>query len=71
MDKYSITKKNYYKYQFRVIGIVFQMYKQFTTCPLFNLLLMIYMYIYIYIYISVAIGEKTERLYFHPYKPVS
>ena len=33
--------------------------------------LQIYIYIYIYSAIYVAIGEKTERLYFHPYKPVS
>ena len=26
---------------------------------------------YIYVYIYIAIGEKTERLYLHPYKPVS
>ena len=26
---------------------------------------------YIYIYKYIAIGEKTERLYLHPYKPVS
>ena len=40
-----------------------------------------YIYIYIYIYICVCVcmyvyiccsrGKKTERLYFHPYKPVS
>ena len=28
-------------------------------------------YLYVHVCIYVAIGEKTERLYFYPYKPVS
>ena len=31
----------------------------------------IYIYIYMYVYICCGRGKKTERLYFHPYKPVS
>ena len=33
--------------------------------------LYIYIYIYICVCVCVAIGEKIERLYFYPYKPVS